>query len=209
MRNNCFLVAFLSMILILFVLSCCDCNNGTTENELPDLMYPSQDVFVRGGSYSDQCMQVYSPATSIQLSADYDFSYDRTYIQFNCSSIPKGTIIESAILHLKVSASYMPGQVQLMFLNVLSPWTETTTTYNHQPSIGGSAWVDFPSSFTVGNWYSQDATNAVQFWVNNPSSNFGLKIGMTDYGAGPDWAYVGFWSNDAINSDRPYITIEY
>lgn len=195
----------LALVLVLFI----GCLPPDDEQELPTTFYPSQDVFVRGGSLADYCMQTYSPATSIQLYVDYNFCLDSTYIQFDFSAIPQSTFISFAQLHLKVSYCSIPGQVELRFRNVLSPWSEYTTTYNNQPSVGGVAWWDLQDSFSENGWYTQDATNAVQFWINNSTSNHGLKVEMTDYGAGPDWAYVGFWSKDAPPADRPYITVQY
>jgi hypothetical protein len=92
--------------------------------------------------------------------------------------IPQGSLIESATLTIVISdESFAPGAA---IHPLLVDWNESTVTWNNfgadpgvQPGEYGTQVATAP--FAVGT-HVIDITTAVQGWVDNPATNFGLVI---------------------------------
>jgi hypothetical protein len=114
-------------------------------------------------------------------------SYMRSLLSFQLSAIPSGSTIQSATLYFysdpNISGSsdangnsQLSGSNAFYLEKVTSAWNEFTVTWNTQPSTttADRVWVG-PSVSTTEN-RQINITNIVQGWVNNPQSNFGLKM---------------------------------
>lgn len=114
-------------------------------------------------------------------------TYARTLMYFNLSTIPQGSNIQSATLYLYsdptvTSSSAGNGNSQLngsnavYFERLTSEWSPTIVTWNSQPTVTttGRVWVG-PSSSTTEN-RQINLTNMVQNWINDPLSNYGLRM---------------------------------
>lgn len=98
----------------------------------------------------------------------------RSYVQFDLSAIPPGSVIQSAELDLFQSA----GTTNLMRLYaVASSWEAAKLSWNNQPNIGGFEAWRAPATVNQYITYTSPGFQAlVQTWVNAPESNFGLML---------------------------------
>lgn len=61
-----------------------------------------------------------------------------------------------------------------------SAWDENTVTWNTQPTTTSAGEIEIPVSTSQWNWIwtdnSTELKDMVQYWVNNPSQNFGFAL---------------------------------
>lgn len=135
----------------------------------------------------------------------------RTYLQFDLSSIPPNTTLESANISLYYYGWYGPSDLSadLPIQKVTSAWDESTITYNNQPSFDASP----VANLSVGNsgnygWQTVNLTTLVQSWLNGSVSNNGLMI---NYANPPVNNAKDFYSSDYIAdpSLRPKLVLTY
>ena len=131
-------------------------------------------------------------------------SYYAAFIEFDLSSIPVGSTINSAIITLW--ARYFDGQIY--FRPVISAWDEMSITWDNQPATLLPE-ISYPISRGLpdgpcywGCAWDFDITSIVQYWVDN--SNFGLKV-VSD--TPPTGALMA--SSDNLTYPRPKLTVEH
>ena len=131
-------------------------------------------------------------------------SYFAAFIEFDLSSIPAGSTIDSAIITLW--AEYLDGQIY--FRPVISAWDEMSITWDDQPSTL-SPEISYPISrgdpggpCYMGCALDFDITSIVQYWIDN--SNFGLRVTADTPGVG--WLMA---SSDNLTYPTPKLTVEY
>jgi hypothetical protein len=105
---------------------------------------------------------------------------DRAVIEFNVSSIPTGSAINSATLEL-LEDSNCASNINLIEAHLINTaWAENTVTWttpwvtpggDYGPSLGTHT-GDTESC----NWLIFNITSAVQLWVNNAVTNNGIMI---------------------------------
>ena len=111
-------------------------------------------------------------------------SNKRFYVQFDLSTIPTGTSVDSAFLFL----SHNPNTIShggvhtgtgnsFYVRGVTSSWTETGITWNNQPSVTNTDQITVPST-SVGNQnFKIDVTTLTQNQLN--TSNYGYCLKLT------------------------------
>jgi len=148
-----------------------------------------------------------------QTSALADGDIQRVVLmRFDLSSLPVGTSIVSAELHIWSDTD--PGQT-CTFYPVLESWDEATTTWNVRTT--GTAWMTAgaapPSRSTIaaatvlpntaGTEYTVAIPSAVVTgWVATPASNFGLVITTTE----ADGTRFSTREHPTVTS-RPYLRV--
>jgi hypothetical protein len=162
-----------------------------------------QSVYVRppGTLYSvgDACILQGYPTMNAGNTSDMWAGYDdyldpdgkivRSLIQFDTSVIPAGTPIASAVLRVYLVGSWdYPGRTRtITTYRIGSGWSESSVTWNTQPSIGeayGSTGVTHGS----GGWYSFNVTDLVRGWVNGTLPNYGVMLrGPEKSGSDSSW----------------------
>ncbi|MBL0104671.1 MAG: DNRLRE domain-containing protein [Bacteroidetes bacterium] len=110
----------------------------------------------------------------------------RNLFKFDISAIPSNSIIQSANLSLYFAAqSSFPGanDTSLSSSNacviqrVTSPWTESTVTWNNQPSVSSNNSVTIgPSVSGAEDFPNIDVTALVQDMVNDPTNSYGFRL---------------------------------
>ncbi len=134
----------------------------------------------------------------------------RSLIQFDLSSVPSDATITSAELILKaanhaVNGSFGTNESKLH--RVSSSWTESTVTWNTQPTYSQNIFVTLPTSTSATQDYTVDVTNHVKDMVSNPAANFGwmLKSSIEE-----TYKAMRFHSSDATTSNlRPLLKIKF
>ncbi len=119
----------------------------------------------------------YGAAAAVNVS-----SVDKGFLRFDLADLPAGVIsseVEKATLKIYLSAVSAAGSFQVC--QVTGTWTESTITQNTIPGIncalpsasGAVVTTDKQDYITI------DVTSIVQYWLDNPSLNFGLAIQQT------------------------------
>ncbi|MBA4854079.1 DNRLRE domain-containing protein [Emticicia sp. BO119] len=105
----------------------------------------------------------------------------RTLLDFNLSTLPQGTAIDSARLYLygnpntTIGSNISPNQLDIY--RIVSNWQQNTVTWNIQPSIDLNTKSSLPSS-SGGDYssYIVDVTALVQNYVNDKNNSFGFML---------------------------------
>lgn len=129
--------------------------------------YPLKDTYCRSYRPTNK----YGGGTYMKVNP-YSYDKNRAYLQFDLSSIPSGSSINSATFrYYYYYNEYNPGGRTHDFHKVTSSWTEADLSWNYQPSVSSSieSSYTFPTSF---GWIEADLTDFVQDKVD----------GETDYG---------------------------
>jgi len=130
----------------------------------------------------------------------------RTLIKENdiLSNIPSDANIINAEVYLYNYDSYT---TQNVFINkITSSWTESTVTWNTQPTFSGSSTDTISVS---SGWMVYNITDDFQDFVDGTSDNYGWMLFVTPVSM--DYEKVFFRSSeytDDINK-RPYLTVDY
>jgi gliding motility-associated-like protein len=111
----------------------------------------------------------------------------RSLIQFDLTSIPTCVYIQAAVLYLYNNPnsqhaflngehSHLSGTNQSWVRRVTSPWTESTVTWNTQPTSTTSAQAMIPEDVMPNEDYSISVTNIVQDMVDFPALSHGFML---------------------------------
>ena len=99
----------------------------------------------------------------------------KAFLQFDFSTLPAGTTgdkVAKATLLLWVNRIGMSGAIDIQA--VTSPWSESTVTFNTQPTVGA---VLQTVPVTVGGQYlAVDVTTQVRSWLDLAGTNQGLAL---------------------------------
>jgi len=206
-------------------INCTDSQNNSTQSELRNItvaivgLAMSGNTTVNQDTYIAQNKPTDNYGTDSTISVDsQDTQSQRGLIQFNLSSIPANSIINSAILRLYTTAvkNAADHHMNISVYRLTSNWTESGATWNNKNS--STAWTtaggDFDSTkfaTTVvnasGTYYYWNITILVQGWVNGSWTNYGLILNGSGYTAD---AYKAFGSSNNPNTSRwPLLTINY
>jgi len=134
------------------------------------------------------------------------------YLEFDLSSIPAGSTVNSAFLHLDTVGVNPPESSNLIeATNLLSDWTEYTVTWNNRPDMGGTryglarvdqtGWVDSVWGTDLG----YPLADLIESWIDTPTSNHGVALRPIDDGV----PGVQFASREAAPATWSYLIIDY
>jgi hypothetical protein len=150
--------------------TCITVKGGPTNSANADVLSSSPTVTNRSTEYFQAAQWTYggTPGES------------RDMLWFNLSNIPAGVIITSATLNLYADTTSGNGNTQgtadaTNLLRITSPWTDSTVTWNTQPSTTTAGEVLLPQSTSANeNYLNLDVSSMVQVWVDSPSKNYGI-----------------------------------
>jgi len=131
-------------------------------------------------------------------------------VKFNLGSIPSGSTINSVELKLYARRHFNPGNVDTWLSILGQSWSESTATWNNQPSVGSglSIWKKFTGSgyHTWSSEFHPSLNSLAQNWVNGTKENNGFLI-VLEQGTQADTAYyTKEWST---SSQRPKLIVTY
>ena len=150
-------------------------------------------------------------------------------MKFDLASIPAGSTVSSATLHLNLTGSdatadptYTVTVHRIMNKNPVvssatgytydgsNSWTPNSCCYNNIPlaqaDIGAA--VDTKNVDKTPGFKEWDVTSLVQGWFSNPAANFGLLVN-SDPSKARDRYRTFSSSEEAVASSRPYLTVVY
>jgi pimeloyl-ACP methyl ester carboxylesterase len=171
----------------------------------------AQDTYIR----QDTATTNYSADTSLVL----NHSNSRVpLLRFDLGSVPPGVVIKSAQLGIYASSKWSSEHsIKASVFRLLSPWSADQATW--QMRQDGAAWAEpgassagqdygplapSPRQITaIGAWYRFNATDMVNQWLSDPSSNHGVVLRTTE-GLGT----FNFSASESP-SNRPELSIIY
>lgn len=140
----------------------------------------------------------------------------RSVLDFDLSSIPDGATINSAYLSLYAwdsngglgQHSTLSGSNDCWLRRIISPWDESTVTWNNQPATTTTNQVTLAESTIPSQDYLNiDATDMVRDMINNPSTSFGFLIRLQDESY---YRQLNFASSDHMDKAlHPKLVVSY
>lgn len=138
----------------------------------------------------------------------------RSVIEFDLTSIPAGSTVQSAYLSLYFNPNSSNGNQTQFGLNdaylskVTSPWFENTVTWVNQPATTPVNQTYLPVSTTsTQDYLNLDVTAMTQDFVNNPSANYGMMLKLINEAT---YRCLLFASSDHFNAAlRPKLEVTY
>jgi hypothetical protein len=131
-------------------------------------------------------------------------------IQFDLNGVPANSVVTCAAFFLSQPSAATAGQ-NIQIHRVTAAWVENQATWNNRTSA--NPWTTPGGDFdpTVAATFVPSATTHIininlltQFWVDNPTSNFGLLLEAQNVGSN---AEVQFSSREGANP--PQLVVEY
>ncbi|MGA2538801.1 MAG: DNRLRE domain-containing protein [Terracidiphilus sp.] len=129
----------------------------------------SADTYVSSGKRTTN----YGSATTMSISGNPDAI---GFVQFDLSTLPSGTTASSvskAVLTLYVPSVAKAGGFNVQIVN--GTWGESTITSANAPALGAVVATAIPVTAS-SSFVSVDVTSAVQDWLNDVGSNYGLAL---------------------------------
>jgi hypothetical protein len=165
---------------------------------------PSQDAFV-----CDCIPGATNPMLGNQYLAQgrYSACYNRSFIQWDLSSIPEGATIDDAEFRIFCATFYGSPSGQMAYYRVIEAWNENTVTYTNRPDHTTDGAL-FTSSWPgTSSWHVFDVTSFVALWFGGTVDNFGMLCHSTGCTSTSDCAFRS--SNVGNPGYRPRLVITY
>lgn len=127
----------------------------------------------------------------------------RSYLLFNVSGIPRGSVIHSAQLEAFVQDVAGTGSRKAQVFAVNSAWSENAIRWSNQPPVSAPGATQ---TLSVNQWNNWDVTALVQDWVDGTRAIHGLALRPV-LAAGESFSAV-FRSREA-STNQPRLIINY
>jgi hypothetical protein len=190
-----------------------DISIDTTGMAFPITLDPSTNIWDNSGTgqdatvYQGNATGALGTQSYLYVGANVYNEY-RSLVQFDVSSL-NGFAISTGtfLLYFDSGQDFLSGNMTLQPYVVTSSWSESTVTWNTQPSFSSSAasggWTNTPNN---NNGYFQcDVTGTLRNWVNGSTPNYGFICKGTQ-GVG----YTGYRSKEGGGSTYgPELAISY
>ncbi len=165
---------------------------------------PSQDAFV-----CDCIPGATNPMLGNQYLAQgrYSACYNRTFIEWDLSSIPTGSIIDSAEFRIYCASFYGSPTGQMEYFCVIEDWNENTVTYNNRPDHTTNGAIFSSNWPTASTWNVVDVTTFVIDWFDGSLDNYGMLCHSSGSPSTSDCAYYS--SRVSSSSYRPRLVVTF
>ena len=130
----------------------------------------------------------------------------RSFVEFDVSSIPSGSTVNTATLTL--CATKVPNSTRTIDLHrITASWVETTLTWNNQPGVAGSVTdsATTPGSPACMTW---DVATDVQLWVDG-TANEGWRAKDSVEGQGTKYIAEFATRENGTPANRPILDVNY
>jgi len=182
--------------------------------------YPIADAYVVGGSSAN-----YGGETGLLVSGGKQLSdIRRTFIYFDLSNIPPGSVIVKAYLKVYLggtgwrSSGSIPAARMILCSRVAGSWGERSINWFNQPgSEAPTTYITVPWGTGAGSWLSFDVKSSLELFVAPTASgykpNYGwvLKDAYENYaGTNIDSFFLMFYSKEfSLSSAYPSLDVSY
>ena len=130
----------------------------------------------------------------------------RSFVEFDVSSIPAGSTVNTATLTLCAVA--VPTSTRTIDLHrITASWVETTLTWNNQPAVAASVTdsATTPGSPACMTW---DVAADVQLWIDG-TANEGWRAKDSVEGQGTKYITEFATRENGTPADRPILDVNY
>ncbi len=121
-----------------------------------------------------------------------------SYVQFDLSSIPPNSRIDSAVLSLYAWWAIPPENFPVSVFRCTESWSDSSITYANKPASNSDPAGESIFASTLSVYQNIDITGLVQGWVNGDYPNNGFKLGssrFSDPSATFSWNFDGRTTN--------------
>lgn len=131
----------------------------------------------------------------------------RSLIQFDVSSIPASSSINSAKLRMYIYRNDVPAITKsVKVYRNLSSFSESTVTYNNRPPVSTAPDDVLNVTNEINTYLEWDITNLVKGWIDNTIVNYGVTVICLE----TTLSLIGFRSKECANpANRPQLVIDY
>jgi hypothetical protein len=162
------------------------------------------DTFVQDGTSADSN---FGGNTGLQMGYRTATSRNsRILIKFDLSSIPPGAVVSSATLSIYMESTdeSESGDRGYDIARVTADWSESTVTWNNQPSTAIKESTTTITANTTG-YKDFTVTQMVTDWLNGTYSNYGAKIYNPSTGQAPHFNFIS--SGGASNQPKLVVVL--
>jgi hypothetical protein len=131
---------------------------------------------------------------------------ERVFVQFDVSSIPAGSTIDSATLTL--CATSVPGATRTYDVHrVSASWVETTLTWGNQPAVAATV-TDSATTPASAGCMTWTVTADVQAWVDG-TANDGWRVRDAIEDDSKNASQFRTREDTAVPSEQPKLDVTY
>lgn len=147
----------------------------------------------------------YGDSSALQVASIGDVDVDRrwSFLQFDLSAIPDGSVVLSADLEIYLTQSTYGGSGFLQAVE--GAWSETGLTWANQPSLGTEDYDEVSWGAGATGWQTWQADRLVSEWVLGARSNDGLAVTARGLGTPPS----SFHSREGSSTQAPRLCVEW
>jgi len=127
----------------------------------------------------------------------------RSYLRFNLSHIPAGSVIQAARLEAFAQDVGGTGTRKAQVFAANAPWGENSINWSGQPPVIAPGAIQ---SLVINQWHSWDVTALVNAWMNGTAANHGLALRPV-LAPGESFSTV-FFSHEAP-TNQPRLTVSF
>ena len=171
------------------------CGTDVTFNSIADTWADEQKPTLNKGTLTTMTTRSWQSAKD-----------GRSFVEFDVSSIPAGSTVNTATLTLCAVA--VPTSTRTIDLHrITASWVETTLTWNNQPGVAGSVTdsATTPGSPACMTW---DVATDVQLWVDG-TANEGWRAKDSVEGQGTKYVTEFATRENGTPADRPILDVNY
>jgi hypothetical protein len=136
----------------------------------------------------------------------------RTFLEFDLSSIPSSATVSEATLRLFYDGcDFGPDEVDVGIYEVMGSWTESTLSWNAQPSFTWDAEdvMSLRCAGATGDYVQWDITGLAQDWVSGSASNYGVVVKALDELGERGRLLARFGSRERAVGQQPQLVVSY
>ena len=136
----------------------------------------------------------------------------RSFLQFDLSSIPSSATISWATLRLFYdTCDFGPEEVDVGAYEVGGSWTESTLSWNAQPSFTWDAEdvMSLGCEGATGVYVQWDITGLAQDWVSGSAPNYGVVVKAVDELGERGRLLARFGSRERAVGQQPQLVVSY